>query len=192
MIPVILNAFYVCVKPGRFHLYLIFLHESIIRKRRLAMVFRGDTTFPSAADAIDVTVFVSSGDGCPQYSAVYRSGIALVLIPVFAMSFMQACRLIEGAESHAANADFRLLLTVAALPDNTGCNLRYFTDIALWIATLPGENGWEMVLTAQDKIDPKMLDTQELLTGTLWGMVAMLPVLMLTGMPPLMMWKNLP
>jgi hypothetical protein len=41
---------------------------------------------------------------------------------------------------------------------------------------LPGENGWEMVLTAQDKIDPKMLDTQELLTGTLWGMVAILPV----------------
>jgi hypothetical protein len=47
-----------------------------------------------------------------------------------------------------------------------------------------------MVLTAQDKIDPKMLDTQELLTGTLWGMVAMLPVLMLTWFAaPLVMWK---
>lgn len=120
--------------------------------------------------------------------------LPLLLTPVFNMGFMEAAHqtakgqkvtpqtLISGFYSPS----LRRLTTLGAI---YGISLM----IALWIATLPGENGWEMVLTAQDKIDPKLLDTQELLTGTLWGMVAMLPVLMLTWYAaPLVMWKNLP
>lgn len=120
--------------------------------------------------------------------------LPLLLTPVFNMGFMEAAHqtakgqkvtphtLITGFYSPA----LRRLTTLGAM---YGISLMF----ALWIATLPGENGWEMVLTAQDKVDPALLDKQELLTGTLWGMVAMLPVLMLTWYAaPLVMWKNLP
>ena len=120
--------------------------------------------------------------------------LPLLLTPVFNMGFMEAARLASAgqkAEPKTLIAGFyspslRRLTTLGAL---YGISLM----LALWVATLPGDNGWDLILQAQDKVDPKQVDASELLIGTVWGFIAMLPVLMLSWYAaPLVMWKQLP
>ncbi len=119
--------------------------------------------------------------------------LPLLLVPVFALNFMQACRQIEVGERVYPS----LLLSgfrSPALPNLLKLGVLYIIAAALAIAAsslLDGGVFWNVV-TSIEPVDPKTLPESGLLLGMTFSALAYLPALMAFWYAaPLIAWHNM-
>ncbi|MBI3285891.1 MAG: hypothetical protein HYZ65_13730 [Burkholderiales bacterium] len=119
--------------------------------------------------------------------------LPLILIPVFSMSFMQACRQLDEGQKISPN----LLLTgfrSPAFPRLLGLGLCYVlaVTLAIWASSLvDGGVFWEFI-TSQKPIDPKTLPESSLFLGMLVSALVYTPALMAFWFAaPLIAWNKM-
>jgi len=119
--------------------------------------------------------------------------LPLVLIPVFAMSFMQACRLIEGG--------VRVKPTVLLVGFRSEFFVRLFALGCLYLLAISGaalisqlfdDGALFEFISSEKPVDPKDLPQGRLFFGMLMAVLAFLPALMAFWFAgPLIMWHGM-
>ena len=137
-----------------------------------------------------VYMFFNMGIGLIPFIGQF---LPLLLVPVFALNFMQACRQIEAGERVYPN----LLLTgfrSPALPNLLKLGVLYIVAAALAIAVsslFDGGAFWNLV-TNIEPVDPKTLPESGLLLGMTISALAYVPAMMAFWYAaPLIAWDNM-
>lgn len=119
--------------------------------------------------------------------------LPLLLVPVFALNFMQACRQIEAGQRVYPN----LLLTgfrSPALPQLLKLGVLYIAAVVLAIAasSLVDDGVFWNVITSTEPVDPKTLPESGLMAGMLTSALVYLPAMMAFWYAaPLIAWENM-
>lgn len=135
-------------------------------------------------------MFVNMGIGLIPFLGQF---LPLLLVPVFAINFMQACRQIEAGERVYPN----LLLTgfrSPALPDLLKLGGLYIVaaTVAVAASILVDDGVFWNVVTSIEPVDPKTLPESGLLLGMLVSALVYLPAMMAFWYAaPLIAWGNM-
>ncbi len=137
-----------------------------------------------------VYMFFNMGIGLIPFLGQF---LPLLLVPVFAINFMQACRQIEAGERVYPN----LLLTgfrSPALPNLLKLGALYILAATLAIAASSlVDNGvfWDVV-TSTEPVDPKTLPESGMLSGMMFSALLYLPAMMAFWYAaPLIAWNKM-